>query len=188
MEAWVLDDYSHVFSPNLMDERLMARRTEPEVTPPPPMIEDQVVRSDPRGSASPTVEKPSQGKGVATEDRGISPMSTALWAELTPWTEPCGELFPRPSTPSSVVNETPPAVEDSKPAPEEIPTPIRLVRATSRVRVIKLLKFPPLPKTERNQKTLPPQKPKGAETSQALFPNPQTNIREKQSKKTDIGE
>ena len=138
MEAWVIDDYSHVFSPNLNDEQLVARRTEPEVTPPPPpMIEDQVVRSDPRGSVSPTVEKPSQGKGVAMEDRGISPMSTALSTELTPWTEPCDELFPQPSTRSSVVKETPPAVEDSKSEPEQIPPPIRLVRATSRVRVIK---------------------------------------------------
>ena len=146
MEAWVLDDYCHVFSSNLNDERLLARRTEPEVTPPPPpMIEDQVVRSDPRGSVSPTVEKPSQGKGVAMEDRGISPMSTALSTELTPWTEPCDELFPQPSTRSSVVKETPPAVEDSKPEPEQIPPPIRLVRATSRVRVIKEASPPRVP-------------------------------------------
>ena len=79
------------------------------------------------------------------EDRGISPMSTALSTELTPWTEPCDELFPQPSTRSSVVKETPPAVEVSKSEPEQIPPPIRLVRATSRVRVIKEASPPRVP-------------------------------------------
>ena len=125
VDEWVIDDYRFVFSPYTTDEQLVRRFTERQATPPPPpMIEDNVERSDPRGSASSTVEKPSQGQGVATEDRGISPTSTALWTELTRWTEQCGELFPRPSTPSSVVNETPPAVEDSKPEPEQIPPPI----------------------------------------------------------------
>ena len=86
------------------------------------------------------------------EDREISPMSTALSTELTPWTEPCDELFPQPSTRSSVVKETPPAVEDSKSEPEQIPPPIRLVRATSRVRVIKEASPPRVPAVQASRR------------------------------------
>ena len=65
---------------------------------------------------------------------------------------------------------------------------IRIRRKSRCAQHMGVLKFLPLPTTERNQKTLPSQKPKGAETSQALFPNPQTNIHKKQSSKTNIGE
>ena len=133
VENWVLEDYDYIFSPHVPDDDIETYyRTFGVIPPPPaPALEDDVERSDPRGSVSSTAEKPSEGKRAATEDRGTSPMSTAKSIELIPWTLPREELVPRPSSPSSVVNE------DWKPAPEDIPTAIRLVRASSRVRVIK---------------------------------------------------
>ena len=139
MENWVIEDYRYIFSPHVPDDDFenYCRTFDAIPPPPPPALEDDVERSDPRGSVSSTAEKPSEGKRAATEDRGVSPMSTAKSVELIPWTLPSEELVARPSSPSSVVNEVPPAVEDWKPRPENIPTAIRLVRASSRVRVIK---------------------------------------------------
>ena len=139
MESWIIEDYHYIFSPHVPDDDFenYCRTFDAIPPPPPPALEDDVERSDPRGSVSSTAEKPSEGKRAATEDRGVSPMSTAKSVELIPWTLPSEELVARPSSPSSVVNEVPPAVEDWKPRPENIPTAIRMVRATSRVRVIK---------------------------------------------------
>ena len=139
VEDWIIEEYRYIFSPDVPDDVFdnFCLTFDEIPPPPPPALEDDVERSDPRGSVSPTAEEPSEGRGAATEDRGTSPMATALSTELTPWTLPGEELVPRPSSPSSVVNEAPRAAEDWKPAPEDIPTAIRLVRATSRVRVIK---------------------------------------------------
>ena len=132
---WVIEDYRYIFSPYVPDEDIQAFFYQMSDAypppPPPPALEEDVERPDPRGSVSSTAEKPPEGKRAAMEDRGTSPMSTALSTELTAWTLPCEELVPRPSAPSSAVNE------DWKPAPEDIPTAIRLIRASSRVRVIK---------------------------------------------------
>ena len=133
VENWVIEDYRYIFSPHVPDEDIRAffyNMSDAHPPPPPPALEDDVERPDPRGSVSSTAEKPPEGKRAAMEDRGTSPMSTALSTELTAWTLQSEELAPRPSAPSSAVNE------DWKPAPEDIPTAIRLIRASSRVRVI----------------------------------------------------
>ena len=83
-------------------------RKEPE-EPTEPEVANEVERSDPRGSASLPKEAPVKF--------------------------PSEELLSRPSSPSSVVTEAPPAVEQWRPKPEEVPTKIRFMRALSKPRI-----------------------------------------------------